>query len=266
MLAVAVEHRIGHLEVGDLAVVVAVGAVHRGAGAGGLHAADRHAQGRGADLEGAAASPPAGTASWVRPAVRPGRPRDPPDLDRVRLRAGCSSGSPCCWSWSRCRSSAGARAAPGTPWATVDERADHHGRGHRHLPDHRPARHDHRLEHRRPTPGSACRRRCCRTGCPIGTRCRGTRSTRRASRPTRWSDEDAEMMETAQDDAVVAALRADGQPVTEMPAVYSVTIGGPAHQQAAARRPGHRRSTGCHARRRRRCATADPAAPGRARR
>ena len=30
VLAVAVEHRIGHLEVGDLAVVVAVGAVHRG--------------------------------------------------------------------------------------------------------------------------------------------------------------------------------------------------------------------------------------------
>ena len=42
-------------------------------------------------------------------------------------------------------------------------------------------------------------------------------------------NEDADMMETAQDDAVVAALRADGQPVTEMPAVYSVTIGGPAH-------------------------------------
>ena len=45
------------------------------------------------------------------------------------------------------------------------------------------------------------------------------------------SDEDAEMMETAQDDAVVAALRADGQPVTEMPAVYSVTVGGPAHHK-----------------------------------
>jgi molybdopterin synthase catalytic subunit len=30
VLAIAVEHRIGHLEVGDLAVVVAVGAVHRG--------------------------------------------------------------------------------------------------------------------------------------------------------------------------------------------------------------------------------------------
>ena len=29
VIAVAVEHRIGHLEVGDLAVVVAVGAVHR---------------------------------------------------------------------------------------------------------------------------------------------------------------------------------------------------------------------------------------------
>jgi PDZ domain-containing protein len=42
--------------------------------------------------------------------------------------------------------------------------------------------------------------------------------------------EDADMMETAQDDAVVAALRADGQPVTEMPAVNSVTVGGPAHK------------------------------------
>lgn len=29
VVAVAVEHRVGHLEVGDLAVVVAVGAVHR---------------------------------------------------------------------------------------------------------------------------------------------------------------------------------------------------------------------------------------------
>ena len=44
-------------------------------------------------------------------------------------------------------------------------------------------------------------------------------------------NEDADLMETAQDDAVVAALRADGQPVTEMPAVYSVTVGGPAHKQ-----------------------------------
>ena len=48
-------------------------------------------------------------------------------------------------------------------------------------------------------------------------------------------DEDADRMETAQDDAVVAALRADGQTVTERPAVYSVTIGGPAHQRL---RPG----------------------------
>ena len=30
VVTVAVEHRVGHLEVGDLAVVVAVGAVHRG--------------------------------------------------------------------------------------------------------------------------------------------------------------------------------------------------------------------------------------------
>ncbi len=30
VLAIAVEHRVGHLEVGDLAVVVAVGAAHRG--------------------------------------------------------------------------------------------------------------------------------------------------------------------------------------------------------------------------------------------
>jgi Lon-like protease len=48
-------------------------------------------------------------------------------------------------------------------------------------------------------------------------------------------DEDADRMETAQDDAVVAALRADGQAVTERPAVYSVTIGGPSHQRL---RPG----------------------------
>jgi Lon-like protease len=41
--------------------------------------------------------------------------------------------------------------------------------------------------------------------------------------------EDADMMSTAQDDAVVAALRAHGQPVTVLPAVFSVTVGGPAH-------------------------------------
>ncbi len=42
-------------------------------------------------------------------------------------------------------------------------------------------------------------------------------------------NEEADMMVTAQDDAVVAALRAAGQPVTEMPVVSSVTVGGPAH-------------------------------------
>ncbi|SDS84559.1 PDZ domain-containing protein [Friedmanniella luteola] len=41
--------------------------------------------------------------------------------------------------------------------------------------------------------------------------------------------EDADMMSTAQDDAVVAALRSDGQPVTALPAIFSVTVGGPAH-------------------------------------
>jgi Lon-like protease len=41
--------------------------------------------------------------------------------------------------------------------------------------------------------------------------------------------EDTEMMETAKDDAVVAALRAANKEVTEMPVVNSVTIGGPAH-------------------------------------
>lgn len=43
--------------------------------------------------------------------------------------------------------------------------------------------------------------------------------------------EDADMMETAQDDAIVAALHAASQPVTEMPQVTSVTIGGPAHDR-----------------------------------
>ena len=42
--------------------------------------------------------------------------------------------------------------------------------------------------------------------------------------------EDADLMETAQDDAVVAALRADDLPVAEMPVIYSVTVGGPAHK------------------------------------
>jgi PDZ domain-containing protein len=42
-------------------------------------------------------------------------------------------------------------------------------------------------------------------------------------------NEEADLMETAQDDAVVAALRQAGQPVTEMPVVSSVTVGGPAH-------------------------------------
>jgi Lon-like protease len=41
--------------------------------------------------------------------------------------------------------------------------------------------------------------------------------------------EDTQMMETAKDDAVVAALRAANKKVTEMPVVYSVTVGGPAH-------------------------------------
>ncbi len=41
--------------------------------------------------------------------------------------------------------------------------------------------------------------------------------------------EDADMMETAKDDAVVAALRAAGRRVTERPAVASVTVGGPSH-------------------------------------
>jgi Lon-like protease len=43
-------------------------------------------------------------------------------------------------------------------------------------------------------------------------------------------NEDADMMETAQDDAVVAALRADSRAVNAMPAIYSVTVGGPAHK------------------------------------
>jgi PDZ domain-containing protein len=43
--------------------------------------------------------------------------------------------------------------------------------------------------------------------------------------------EEAVQMETAQDDAVVAALRAADQPVTEMPVVSSVTVGGPAHHR-----------------------------------
>src|SRR5699024_3580229 len=41
----------------------------------------------------------------------------------------------------------------------------------------------------------------------------------------------AQMMESSQDNAVVAALRAAGQPVELMPVVESVTIGGPAYDK-----------------------------------
>jgi PDZ domain-containing protein len=47
--------------------------------------------------------------------------------------------------------------------------------------------------------------------------------------------QEAESMDTAQDDAAVAALRAAGQPVTERPAVASVIVGSPAHTRL---RPG----------------------------
>lgn len=51
--------------------------------------------------------------------------------------------------------------------------------------------------------------------------------------PGRSADEvkqaETQMMETSQDDAVVAALRAAGQPVEQRPAVASVTVGGPAY-------------------------------------
>ena len=42
---------------------------------------------------------------------------------------------------------------------------------------------------------------------------------------------EAQMMETSQDDAVVAALRAADQPVEQRPAVSSVTVGGPAYRK-----------------------------------
>jgi PDZ domain-containing protein len=51
--------------------------------------------------------------------------------------------------------------------------------------------------------------------------------------PGRSADEvkqaETQMMETSQDDAVVAALRAAGQPVEQRPAVASITVGGPAY-------------------------------------
>ncbi len=43
--------------------------------------------------------------------------------------------------------------------------------------------------------------------------------------------EDTEMMETAKDDAVVAALQAANEQVTAMPVVFAVTVGGPAHDR-----------------------------------
>lgn len=47
--------------------------------------------------------------------------------------------------------------------------------------------------------------------------------------PDQLAGEASESMDTSQDNAVVAALRAAGQPVREMPVVSAVTIGAPAH-------------------------------------
>jgi PDZ domain-containing protein len=53
--------------------------------------------------------------------------------------------------------------------------------------------------------------------------------------PGRDADEvkqaEAQLMDASQDNAVVAALRAAGQPVEQLPAVASVTIGGPAYEK-----------------------------------
>ena len=53
--------------------------------------------------------------------------------------------------------------------------------------------------------------------------------------PGRTADEvqraETQMMDSSQSDAVVAALRAANQPVTQLPVVSSVTVGGPAHQR-----------------------------------
>lgn len=53
--------------------------------------------------------------------------------------------------------------------------------------------------------------------------------------PTRSAEEvkeaEAQLMDDSQDAAIVAALRAAGQPVQQLPAVASVTIGGPAYDK-----------------------------------
>ena len=51
VLGLAAVHRTGSLDIGDIAVVVATASAHRGTGLRRLPRADRHAQGRGADLE-----------------------------------------------------------------------------------------------------------------------------------------------------------------------------------------------------------------------
>ena len=50
-------------------------------------------------------------------------------------------------------------------------------------------------------PGSACPKRCWPTGCRTAMCC-ATLFTPQANRPKKWKNEDADMMETAQDDAV----------------------------------------------------------------
>lgn len=52
--------------------------------------------------------------------------------------------------------------------------------------------------------------------------------------PAEVANQEAELMETSQDNAIVAALREAGQPVVQLPAVASVTVGGPAYEKLKA--------------------------------
>jgi hypothetical protein len=122
--SIAVEHRIGRLEVGDVAVVVAVGAVHREAAL----AACAHLitpSRPGADLEGTA-PPPAMLSGWVWETRASQRDnlraqlgcRDPPNLDRIRLGTGVHLPCRAPRRHPGALSSAGVPAEPGTLSAT----------------------------------------------------------------------------------------------------------------------------------------------------
>ena len=180
VLAVAVEHRTGHLEVGDLAVVVAVGAVHRGEALAACTELIDVIKAAGADLEG--------TGVRLRPVRAGSACRDDADQTWTAfVSAGLFVAMAIvlavlpvpfvAWSPGGTENTLG--SVKGQPIISIEGITTYPTTGRLDLTIVSGTAADSRLTLAGGAGGVLVAR--------IGTHCRGTRSTRRASRPTRSS-------------------------------------------------------------------------------